>query len=349
MRVLHINLSKGWRGGERQTLLLMQGLRTRGVECVLVAPAAEPLSDRARADGFEVVPSAGFRWLRARADITHAHEARGLQLAFFRKLLHRCPVVTTRRVIFRPTSRLSTRLKYGAADRIFAISQGVAQVMTEWGARPERIRVIYSAVSTEDQSRPDRVGNLRVRFAGKRIVGCIGAFTPEKDHATLLRAARRVQQEQPGVAFVLLGDGELRADLEKQATALGLKDVFFEGFQDDPYSYLRTFEAFVLTSRAEGLGSSILDAFTYGVPVVATLAGGVAELVCDGASGVPCAVGDDAAIAQGILSVLRDSALAERLRTGARRRLLEEFTADRMTSRYVEVYTELLDQKGPRR
>jgi len=342
MRVLHINLSKGWRGGERQTLLLMEGLRTRGVDSVLVAPLDQPLAKRAVAAGFETVRSGGVAWLRARADLVHAHEARALTLAALWKAVHRRPLVATRRVVFRPNGRMATRLKYRAADRIVAISRSVARVMTEWGVPPDRVRVVYSAVATDDQSRPDRVGDIRARFPGKRIIGTIGAFTSEKDHETLLRAARRVLEARPDTVFVLLGDGELRARLEAQVADFGVDRIIFEGFQDDPYSYLRAFDAFAITSREEGLGSSILDAFLYGVPVVATSAGGIPEMVDNGVSGMLCPIGDDFAIAQAINTVLADETLADRLRAGARRRLLEDFTADRMTDGYVAVYSELL-------
>lgn len=341
MHVLHINLSRGWRGGERQTLLLMQGLHARGVESTLIARAGEPLAERARAAGFDVVPSAGLRWLSARADLVHAHEARGLQAGVLWKLLRRRPLIATRRVDFRPGSGPVTRLKYGQADRVVTISEGVARIMREWGARADRLRIVHSAVSTEDQSRADRVGELRTRFAGKKIVGCIAALVGHKDHATLLRAARRVQEARSDVQFLLLGEGKLGAALKDQAAALGLRNLSFEGYQDDPYSYLRVFDVFAMTSREEGLGTSILDAFVYGVPVVATNAGGIPELVTDQMTGLLRPVGDDAAIAQSILAVLDNPVLAERLRTGARRRLLEEFTTDQMAARYRAIYAEV--------
>ncbi len=343
MRVLHINLSKGWRGGERQTLLLMQGLRTRGVESVLAAPTSEPLAERAAADGFDVVPLR--RAWRTKADVVHAHEARGLQAGVFWKLLHRRPLVATRRVDFRPGSGPTTRLKYAQADRLVAISEGVASVMRAWGASPDRLRIVHSAVTTEDQSDPARVGELRTRFAGKKIVGCVAALVGHKDHATLLRAAQRIQRDHPEVVFLLLGDGELRGALESQAHTLGLNNVVFEGYSNTPYSYFPVFDVFAMTSREEGLGTSILDAFVYGVPVVATNAGGIPELVRDRVSGLLCAVGDDAAVANAIAEILKDRALADTLRAGARHRLLEEFTVDQMASRYLAMYEEVQTQR----
>jgi glycosyltransferase involved in cell wall biosynthesis len=345
MRVLHINLAHGWRGGERQTLLLMQGLRALGVESALVARVREPLAARAREAGFEVLALRRPWLLRGGAarlfDIVHAHEARALQVAAVWKLTNGRPMVATRRVDFTPSRSPLTRFKYAHAGRIIAISNGVRRVMLAWGARAESLRVVNSAISTDDLSRPGRVAELRVRFEGKRVVGCVAALVGHKDHATLLRAARRVQEVRPDVLFVLLGEGELRNALEAQVQKLGLTNVIFEGYQADPYSYFKVFDAFVLTSREEGLGSSILDAFMYGVPVVATAAGGIPELVKHGETGLLCEVGDDRVIAESILGLLGDPSRRAALAQAARKHLEQHFTVDIMAARYLEIYTEL--------
>jgi glycosyltransferase involved in cell wall biosynthesis len=347
MRVLHINLSKGWRGGERQTLLVMQGLCARGVENLLAARPSDELARRAAAEGFEVLPG-GLGCLRANADLVHAHEARGLQFAAVWKLSHRQPVIATRRVYFRPSSGPLTRWKYGSADHVVAISQAVATVMQQWGTPADRLSIIHSAVDTADQSLAERVAELRARFKGKRVVGCIGALTPEKDHAMLLRAARRLQDARPDVMVVLVGDGELRGPLEVQARELGLSNLVFEGFQVDPYSYLKAFDVFALTSRAEGLGSSILDAFAYGVPVAATAAGAVTELVREGDTGLLCAIGDDEALARNIVRILDDAPLADHMKKGARELVMRDFTVDGMVTRYFDLYQQLAGENAAR-
>jgi len=354
MRVLHINLARGWRGGERQTLLLMQSLRACGVESVLVARAGEPLALRALEAGIEVIELRRPWILRglglgSSIDVVHAHEAHALQVAAFWKWINHRPLVATRRVVFVPSQGVFTRFKYRQADRVVAISQGVRTVMAAWGVPIASLQVIHSALPIEDLSQPGRVAELRERFAGRKVIGCVASLTAEKDHATLLRAAKRLGETCPEAIFVLLGDGKLRADLEAQTRELGLTNIAFEGYQQDPYSYYKVFDAFVLCSREEGLGSSILDAFVYGVPVVATRAGGIPEIVIDGSTGILAAVGDDDAVARGLAGVLADGGLRDRLCRGARDLLERDFTVEHMAKQYNAIYNELAENRSTAR
>jgi glycosyltransferase involved in cell wall biosynthesis len=124
--------------------------------------------------------------------------------------------------------------------------------------------------------------------------------------------------------------------------------VSLEGYQADPYSYYPVFDVFVLTSNEEGLGSAILDAFFYGVPVVATAAGGIPEMVKPNETGLLCPIADDSAVANAILALLNDATLAKRLTLSARTMLESEFTVRKMAERYAAVYRELLSESRPR-
>ncbi len=347
MRIVHVNLAKGWRGGERQTLLLMEGLRSAGVDSILVGRAGQPLAERARALDFDVREIRKPFMLHGRhlsaGDLVHCHTAgAALQLAAVWKPIFRKPLIVTRRVEFPPGRGPLTRWKYRQADRIVAISEGVRTAMADWGASAASMPVIYSAVDAGDRSQPATVARVKARFDGRRIVGCVASLSESKDLPTLLRAAQRIQRAVPSATLILLGDGELRPALEAQARSLGLDNVVFEGFQPDPHSYYRCFDVFVLTSKEEGLGTAILDAFKYGVPVVATCAGGIPEMVRDGETGLLCAIGDDAAIAGAVERILADSALARRFVVGGRELLKRCFTVDAMVSHYVAVYHGLM-------
>lgn len=353
MRIVHVNLAKGWRGGERQTLLLMEGLRAAGVDSILVGRMGQPLAERARALGLHVREIRKPFMLHGRhlgmGDLVHCHTAgAALQLAAVWKRINHKPLVVTRRVTFPPGRGPLTRWKYRQADRIIAISEGVRTVLAEWGVSAATVPVIYSAVDAADQSRPESVMRVKARFPDRRIIGCVASFSESKDLPTLLRAAQRIQRSVPSATIVLLGDGELRPALEAQAHALGLDNVVFEGFQPDPHSYYRCFDAFVLTSKEEGLGTAILDAFKYGVPVVATRAGGIPEMVRDGETGLLCEIGDDVAIAAALDRLLKDPALAGRLAAQARARLDECFSLDAMVEGYLKIYNALLPHKHAR-
>ena len=215
-------------------------------------------------------------------------------------------------------------------------------VLADWGVAPGRLGVVHDAAVLEDHSRADAVNALRRRFQRKRVVGCVASLVPAKDHATLLRVAQRLAVARSDTVVLLVGDGRLRRALEEQARALGLANVVFEGFPADPDSYYKVFDAFALTSIEEGLPSAILEAFCYAVPVVATRAGGVPELVRDGDTGLLCDMGDDEAVARGLLRVLEDANLRDHLTQGARRHLEGNFTVDRMAAKYIELYDGLV-------
>lgn len=345
MRILHINLERGWRGGERQTLYLMKGLRDIGYENHLLARKNDLFVQRALKCGFSVkIINKPFLlhgpFLR-NFDIIQLHEVRGLQLAAFWKFFHRRPLVVTRRVDNMPSHHAFTRFKYKQADRLIAISGKIESVMVDWGFDPALITVIHSAISLESKAQPAKVRELKKRFSGRKVVGCIASLEGRKDHTTLLDAAALVNKQRSDVVFVLIGDGVLRVKLEAQAKELGLDNVVFEGYQDDPYSYYPFFDVFLMTSKAEGLGSAILDAFFHRIPVVATAAGGIPELVVNEQTGLLAPVKNPQKVAQDLLRMLDNLDLRHRCTTQAYSLLERNFNVPVMAEAYDHVYREL--------
>jgi len=345
MRIVHINLERSWRGGERQVLYLMEGLRGLGHESHLIARVNEGFVSRAMDRGFPVHVISKPYLCRGRLlsgfDVVHAHETRGLQVAAAWKVLNGRPLIFTRRVDNSPSRNPLTRLVYGRIDRMGVISMVISRVMTAWGFEPARIRVIPSAVKTERMASADAVSQLKARFGAKRVVGCVASLEWRKDHHTLLRAASIIQGLRDDVAFVLVGDGALRPDLEKEAQRLGLKNVVFEGYQDDPYPYYLLFDLFVMTSKQEGLGSAILDAFAHEVPVVATDAGGIPEIVRHGDTGLLVDTGNAGQVAQAVLRMLEDEDLRQRCTHNARKLLEMGYSIDGMARAYERIYREV--------
>jgi glycosyltransferase involved in cell wall biosynthesis len=350
VRILHINLERGWRGGERQTLYLMEGLRALGHECRLLARPNELFIGRTLKAGIPATsikkPFLFHGSLLKGWDVIHAHESRGLQMAASWKPLHKRPIVYTRRVDYIPSRQPFTRMVYRRIDRLVAISSKIESVMRLWGFDPGMIRVIKSSVPLETSQSTDKVGELRARFGSRKVVGCIAALVGHKDHATLLKAASILDRTRPDVVFLLIGDGPLMKDLGKLASDLGLSNVIFEGYVEDPYPYFEIFDVFAMTSKEEGLGSSILDAFRYRVPVVATDAGGMPELVKDGETGLLVRVGDFRMVAEAVVRFLDDGRTRLECTENAHALVSKDFTVEAMSKAYEEVYLEVLAGKG---
>jgi glycosyltransferase involved in cell wall biosynthesis len=279
-----------------------------------------------------------------RPDVVHLHDPHAVSAGLLALRIAPAPAaVATRRVDFPLRGPLS-RWKYRACRRVIAVSRAIAAVLESGGLDPGRIRVVYEGVP----DRPPAAGGHEALRAlgvpeGAPVVGNVAALTEHKDHSSLLQAAARVVQRAPLARFLILGEGELKPRLEREAAALGLGDrCVFAGFRNDLDRLLPALTLFCLSSRLEGLGTSVLDAMCFGVPVVATAAGGIPEAVQDGVTGRVVPPGDPAALAAAILELLQDEPRRRALGRAGRARFEERFSAERMVDETLGVYRELL-------
>ena len=211
-----------------------------------------------------------------------------------------------------------------------------------WLARPE---VIYTSEAdrARDGRRPSHVVALGIdldRFEGARpalpggdrpIVGNVARLAPQKDHRTLIEAARLV----PEADFVVAGDGELRAELERLAEG---SRVRFLGARDDVPELLASFDVFAFPSLFEGLCLAVIEAQAAGVPVVATPVGGIRETVVDGETGLLVPTRDPGALAAAIRRLLEDRPAAEAMAAEAKRRVRARFSIERMVDETLRLY-----------
>jgi glycosyltransferase involved in cell wall biosynthesis len=252
-------------------------------------------------------------------------------------LLARRPFVATKRTDF-PIRRPAA---WRRAARALAISAAVRERLVAAGIAPDRTVVIPSGIDLE-ATRAVRPGSV-VRDLGlpegAPLAVNVAAFTKEKDHDTLLRAAALAAAREPTLHWVIAGDGPLRPHLERLARDLGVADrVHFTGWLDDPLPLVAAARVFVLSSISEGMGTVLLDAMALEVPVVATRAGGIPDTVGDGAVLVPPAAVEDLAAA--VVQVLGDPALRARLgEAGAAR--AAQATAAGMARAVAQVYRSL--------
>ncbi len=353
--VVHVDTAASWRGGQNQVLLTAQGMVARGVPTAIACRAGGELEARARAAGV-AVEAIGFRgdlWppgilalaRRLRREphsllLLHDPHAVSAGLAAAR-LGPRVPLVAVRRVDFPLRGPLS-RAKYAWCDRVIVVSRAIGAVMEAARIGRQRLRLVYEGVP---DPAPATGGRAALRELGvpedAPVVGNVAALTGHKDHATLLEAMARLRPRQPQARLVILGEGELRGTLEAQARALGLADrVVFAGFRRDLDRLLPAFSVFCLSSHLEGLGTSLLDAMAYGLPVVATAAGGIPEAVADGVTGRLVAPRDPDALASALAEALGDDARRAGWGAAGRRVFLERFTAERMVEETLGVIRE---------
>ncbi len=173
-----------------------------------------------------------------------------------------------------------------------------------------------------------------------RLLLSVGRLAEEKNHAGLLRAFARVAAAFPDVELWVAGDGPLRAALLRQRAALGLDDrVVFLGAREDVPELMRAADVFVLSSRYEGFGLVVAEAMASGTPVVATDAGGVAEVM--GGAGFLVPAEDDDALARGLSEALSmDAEQASAMAASARRRVEERLDIERTVDAWLRIYRE---------
>jgi glycosyltransferase involved in cell wall biosynthesis len=368
----HLNTEPTWRGGEQQTLYLLQGLRRRGYPVALFSAPGTPLFERARAEGLEPRPlmirseadvpaiirlARGLR--RLRPALLHMHTSHAHTIGVCAAALARSGIkrIVSRRVdfsIYRHSFFGLNRLKYAhGVDRYLAVSNVVRDVLIEDGIRPELVGVVHSGVDPERfrDIRPVSREDLFREWGlppGTPIVGAVGALVSHKGFEHLIDAAALVLGRREA-AFAVAGEGELREALERRVAARGIGARFrFLGFRSDIGEILHAFDAFAFPSIKEGLGTSVLDAFLLERPVVASRVGGIPEMVRHLENGLLVEPGDAAGLAAAIEEILAHPEEGRRMGAAGRRTALESFSVDSMVEKTIAAYHEVLQNgAGP--
>ena len=353
-RVVHLASGREWRGGQNQVLLLTRALAARRgeVDQVVVTGRGTLLAARLVASGVPVrevgwriglspAALAGAIGEAARGPtLFHAHDAHALTLAGVAARLTRSPFVVTRRVDF----HLRRAGYWARANRIIAISEAVRGVLVSDGIPSTSIVTVHSGIDL-NRVRAVRAGAIRAELGlpeGTPLAVTVGALVDHKDHATLVKAAAALRQRQPDLRWVIAGEGELRSDLEARIRGLGLSDrVHLAGQVGEPLRLIASADVFVMSSKEEGLGTTVLDAMALGIPIAATSGGGSPEMLSGGA-GLLSPPGDPTALAGSVDRLLREPELRENLRRAASNRV-EQFSAAAMANGVLSVYRSVLE------
>jgi glycosyltransferase involved in cell wall biosynthesis len=344
--ICHINMAGGFRGGERQTELLIRDLLKRGWRQRLVTRRGSELSHRCAdiepLQRVEVSSNPVAAMLAAGgSDLVHAHEARAIYAGWMRYVISGTPYLLTRRVDnpFKPS--WLRRYAYRGADEVVCLSAAILRRVTE--QYPSiRARVVSSAHAALAESAHDGQ-SIRQQYAGKTIVGHIGALVQRhKGQRTIIAAARMLAQSHPEFVFLVVGGGEDEALFREESS--GLANIEFTGDVSNVADYLASFDVFVFPSLSEGLGSSLLDALSFGLPVIASNVGGISEIVDDGINGILIPPNDPDSLVNALHRVAGDAQLRNAMRD-ANLQKTANYGADRMAAAYDEIYRSILERR----
>ena len=342
--VCHINLAKGFRGGERQTQLLIMELAKLGWRQRLIVRKGSAITETvAGVDPLQIVEVASNPVAAGIAtrgcQLVHAHEARGIYAGLLGRWLFRIPYLATRRVT-NPFSRSPLRdLAYRGAAGIVGLSSTIATLVEHQypAAQCEVIPSAHADLARQHQRDPAFVEKYR----GKTVIGHIGALQRDvKGQHNIIDVARRWQDRHPDVLFVLVGSGKDGAEFQQLAE--GLTNIEFAGQVTNVDDYLDLFDIFVFPSLMEGLGSILLDAMCFGLPIVASGVGGIPDIVEDGVNGLLVEPDNPEQLGAALERLLGDKALQEKMREENLAKS-GRYSAAAMAASYDALYHRLLE------
>jgi glycosyltransferase involved in cell wall biosynthesis len=354
---IHVDTAKTWRGGQRQVLLTVVGLRERGHRTVLVAHPDGELATRASEghDLIRLVPRAEVdlhaAWKLSRIvkdlrpDIVHAHDPHAVALASLALSFMtsgKCPgLIASRRVAFHLKGNAFSRWKYHQVDCFVAASNAIRDMLIGDGIDSARVVTVYEGIDLH-RVQAEPAANIHAEFwlpTHAPIVGAVAALTQEKGHKYLIDAAALVVREVPDARFVILGEGDQRPALERHVKELHLdKHVVLPGFRADILSFIQSFDLFVMSSLFEGLGTSLLDAMALSKPIVASDTGGIPEAVSHGETGLLVPPRDARELAAAIVKLLKDPERREKMGRAGLERVKRLFSAEQMVEKTLGVY-----------
>ncbi|HEY7459930.1 MAG TPA: glycosyltransferase family 4 protein [Xanthobacteraceae bacterium] len=349
LRILHTEASTGWGGQEIRILDEAAGLRARGHDVQVAAPAAAPIFHAARSRhipahdvsldrrsiGSFLALSRVIGAFKPDVVVTHSSSDSWLAALVTRMPSRRAALVRTRH-LSTPVARGSlNRWLYGRAPvRVVTTGEAIRdQLIKTLGLDP---RAVVSIPTGADMSRfrPGDKAGARARLGLSTeapIIGIVATLRSWKGHRFLIAAMN--DQRLAHARLVIVGDGPQDPVLREQAASFGDR-VLFVGQQDDVVPWLHTFDVFALPSTGnEGVPQALVQAMACGIPVVTTPVGAIPELVRDRETGLIVPPGDEEALAAAIATLLTDQTLAGRLAAAGRERVSAHFTAAAMLDR----------------
>jgi glycosyltransferase involved in cell wall biosynthesis len=245
-----------------------------------------------------------------------------------------------------PRARLIQRYALTHGVKPVAVAAEVAaSVESMYGIH--RCRVIANCIPTDLYANPKTPRNVWRASHGFNdsdvLFVCVARFAPQKNHVLLLKSFAQGPASDPRAHLVLVGEGDLRAELENLARKLNLAGkVHFLGLRSDIPDVLGAMDAFVMSSDYEGNPLSVLEAMASGLPIVSTAAGGVPNLFEAGKEGFLVPPGDLSGLAKSMNSLLKYEAARQSMGTAAKNRAKENYDVSNMVRSYEEVYEDQL-------
>ncbi|MEQ8240889.1 MAG: glycosyltransferase family 4 protein [Cyclobacteriaceae bacterium] len=355
LKILHLSSALSWRGGEQQIAYLIKETRLAGVDSHLICKKKSLIADwclnenipfyeinfRNAYDLFDAIRIKQY-FEKNKFDILHLHTSKSHTIGVIASILGlNAPIILTRRVDIPVKRNWFSRYKYNFSSikKIVCISNEVKRIISPSITDHQKLTVIYSGIDIDRPMEFSTDLNLLYQIPeDKIVVGNTSALEEQKDYPTFIDTAEILIRQNNAFHFVIFGSGSLKDEIENTIKSKKLEAFFtLPGFKQEVQHMLPQFDYFLITSKKEGLGTSILDAFAAGVPVIATNAGGIPEIVIDRATGLLAKIGDSMSLAQNILELHGNIELKTSIIHRAKDFVLN-FSKEKCAEQYISLY-----------
>jgi glycosyltransferase involved in cell wall biosynthesis len=349
MHILHINLAKGFRGGERQTALLIDGLANAypKLQQSLIIRSNSPLSDaltkstRVNIIRVKRPTTAYLLGLKKEFDIVHAHEAKACHFAYLLSLCKNIPYILTRRMDRAPKTNWFTKKVYQHSSHIVSLSSAIDRIINNYQSNLSTS--IIPSMAANLPTNTLSIAEIRKSYPEKTLIGHVGALVQRhKGQQYIIEAARHLETTHPHLHFLLIGEGQDEAILKLQAK--GLTNIEFLGFKSNIGDYLCALDIFIFPSLQEGLGSTLLDAMEASLPIIASIAGGIPDIIKHEKNGLLIPPQDYLAIVNAVLLLVENKSLAETVGKQGKAEATQ-YSPYVISQRYMEIYKTICDSK----
>jgi len=280
-------------------------------------------------------------------DVIHCHQYSPYVYGLLASLLTPAKVVFTEHGRFYPDygtwkRKLINPLFSLFTAKITAISQATKEALVKYeNFKPEDIEVIYNGIADNSKLQVDEDA-LKEKFNIPKhdfIFGTISRLQPIKNQSMMIRAFKQVNDQSPQTHLLVVGDGEIRKELEELVAELNIKGrVTFTGFQKEPYRFHKMIDVFLLSSFSEGTSMTLLEAMSFSKPCVVTAVGGNTELIKDKINGYIAKNDNIDEFYKASQKILCDVLSREKMGTAGRKIYIELFTVENMTEQFVNIY-----------
>ncbi|MGB1205502.1 MAG: glycosyltransferase family 4 protein [Chitinophagales bacterium] len=362
MNILHVSTALTWRGGEQQIAYLIEELtkEKKVKQWMLCAKNSDMNQHCINKNIAHVAVKKMFSFnlyfsyqlaqicQKQKIDIIHLHDAHAHNFAILAADIFRnkTKCVLSRRVDFPIRNNWYSHYKYQhiCIKKIICVSQAIQKIVAKTIGQTDKLTYIYSGIDLGKFQTTSPQNILRKTYdipKNHALIGKVAALADHKDYFTFIDTAHILLDKGITATFLMIGEGSERAVLQKYIQEKKLtKHIIMTGFRNDIPQILPELDLFLFTSKTEGLGTSVIDALSAGVPIVTTNAGGIIEIVTHNETALIAEIENSTQLAKMVAALLNNNKMRQNLvENGLKRAAF--FSKENMATNTLRIYNDL--------